>query len=102
MVATVQTRTYCPFNSISSNCRYMGPTIVTKPGVWVNITLINHLHGIGRLGTIKDFTFEAFHDPDVVNLHTHGLHVDSHVDGMLFIMFTFITPYIHICMLLIR
>jgi len=87
-VAEVITRTYCYDNpnttdDESDSCHYIGPTIVTKPGNWVNITLINELHGVGRETVLTPGApFEKYHDPDVTNIHTHGLHVDSHVDDI--------------------
>jgi len=86
-IAKLVARTYC-YNDPTSNidetefCHYIGPTIVAKPGVYVNITLINQLHGAGRRKGIKGSSAQNYHDPDVTNIHTHGLHVDSHVDDI--------------------
>ena len=61
-VAKASIRTFC----YNGDCRYMGPTIVTSPGQWVNITLKNNLRGFGRI-TVGNGgkAVEGFHDPDV-------------------------------------
>ena len=49
--------TQVPFrDDMERHCRYIGPTIYARPGVWVNITLVNQLKGVGRRTEIEGVT----------------------------------------------
>ena len=77
-IASVKLRTF----QYGDEAHFIGPTIVAKPGETVNITLINNLTGVGRANKIKELLGpqnawlkdDKYKDPDVSNLHTHGLY----------------------------
>ena len=94
-VATVLTRFYCwsfsgttndtyiPFNysDPSLNCSIPGPTLVMTPDDSVQgVYLHNQLTGIGFHNSTGSFVL--YKDMDVINLHTHGLHVNPLVDNI--------------------
>ena len=71
LIATVQIRAY----RYNNKTHFIGPTIVARPGHFVNVTLVNDLVGVGRAIEISDeLQHEGYKDPDVTNLHTHGLY----------------------------
>mmetsp|Transcript_26700 Transcript_26700/g.43696 ORF Transcript_26700/g.43696 Transcript_26700/m.43696 type:complete len:984 (-) Transcript_26700:35-2986(-) len=81
IIATVKLRSFCVDEV--SDCKYFGPTIYARPGQLMNITLVNLLYGVGRLSKILELPhLQGYKDPDVVNLHTHGLHVSPGVDNV--------------------
>eukprot|EP01084_Bolivina_argentea_P106786 191010_1 len=83
-IAEITIRAY----SYQGTTSFIGPTIHAKPGDTINVTLVNDLIGVGRLDNIlynfysSNTTTEAYKDPDVTNLHTHGLHVDPRIDDV--------------------
>ena len=86
-LALVKIRTF----QYGDESHFIGPTIVAKPGDLVNVTLTNNLFGVGRATKISELLGstnawlkdDKFKDPDVTNLHTHGLHVNPLVDDVL-------------------
>jgi FtsP/CotA-like multicopper oxidase with cupredoxin domain len=66
------TRSYC-YNEI---CSYPGPTIHLLPGDNFTLTFINELGP-----QPKDYhVMNKMNGPNTTNVHTHGLHIDPHVD----------------------
>eukprot|EP01084_Bolivina_argentea_P060874 111206_1 len=80
VIAEVTLRSFCADEV--NDCKYFGPTIYAKPGQLMNITLVNLLRGVGRYDKIMGISAQLYKDPDVVNLHTHGLHVSPGVDNI--------------------
>ena len=72
-----------------SNCGIPGPTLIMNPGTTAKIRLYNALEGIGhlypKLKTDRcnvlqnDTNWYYYNNPDVTNLHVHGLHVSPEV-----------------------
>eukprot|EP01084_Bolivina_argentea_P251693 422225_1 len=70
--------------------QYIGPTIHAHPGDLINVTLINDLEGVGRMSEIDKYlnisvterNYQSYKDPDVTNIHVHGLHVDPNIDDI--------------------
>ena len=79
-IASVVIRAY----EYNGSAQFIGPTIVAKPGDNVTVTLINDLIGVGRTteiikriteyGGVTNLPTEGYKDPDVTNLHTHGMY----------------------------
>ena len=78
--AVMQTRVYCwstepdAITYNESTCGIPGPTWVMTPND-LNQTVILHNHLVGG-GIRQSGSIQNYHDPDVTNLHSHGLHVN--------------------------
>jgi FtsP/CotA-like multicopper oxidase with cupredoxin domain len=79
-----QTRCYCYEWNGAQKCTVPGPTIVFTNGTDGFIRLANNLKGAGTFENGGHLILEDLisHDPDVTNLHTHGLHVDPAIDDV--------------------
>ena len=84
-VATMLTRLYCYSTEINSTkfnestCNIPGPTLLMHSlNKIYNVFLHNELQGIGKHKNIV----QLYGDPDTINLHTHGLHVNPNVDDI--------------------
>ena len=76
-IASVVIRAY----EYEGEAHFIGPTIIVKPNTTVNVALINDLRGVGRASAINEavgdpsnLPEQGYRDPDVTNLHTHGLY----------------------------
>jgi len=88
-VVTLTTRCYCYQWKGTEKCTIPGPTLVFTNGSNGYVNISNKLIGDDAY-PLKDVIEDLVsHDPDVTNLHTHGLHVDPAVDDVVDI---FINP----------
>ena len=68
-------RTIKPLNSTNDAliCEIPGPTIIIQNGIEFDINLVNNLIG-SSFDSEVSYPYALRNWPDVVNLHTHGLH----------------------------
>ena len=83
------TRVYClgKYNGESDeidtdSCDIPGPTWIFSPGTEASIVLHNNLKGVGINETEESLNIQDYKDPDITNIHTHGLHIDPLVDNI--------------------
>jgi hypothetical protein len=67
-------RCYC----YKGSCSVPGPTIQMTPGSAFSLTLTNKL--TLQASDADGQMMNVMHSPDIINLHTHGLHSDPEVD----------------------
>eukprot|EP01084_Bolivina_argentea_P280090 478919_1 len=96
---------YCPFELISNNISYInmtahcfcihnentnesdcsipGPTLVMHNGTNALLKITNNLYGKRNVCQSPDTCqhFNSFTDLDIINIHTHGLHVSPQIDN---------------------
>lgn len=67
-----------------SRCGFPGPTIVFKAGDRVSLTVRNELEPSPAMPMPipSNLPSKPRHDPNITNLHTHGLHVSTLVDSV--------------------
>jgi len=82
---SLQTRCYCYQWEGKEKCSIPGPTLLFTNGSSGFVRLKNGLIGAGMFENGGDELLDDLisHDPDVINLHTHGLHVDPAVDDVI-------------------
>eukprot|EP01084_Bolivina_argentea_P089318 161175_1 len=72
---------YCTHEYDDNLCYFPGPTLEMHSDTQINITIVNQLVGSN---STNDISFHnQYKDPDVTNLHVHGLHVNPRVDDVL-------------------
>jgi len=76
ILINMTTRCYC----YNNECSIPGPTLVMYSGSNVTLTVINKMTGSNPNSSFHN----TVHDPDVTNIHTHGLHIDP-TDENLFV-----------------
>ena len=72
-------RCYCWYNTTTSKteCSIPGPTLIMYNGTSFTLTLTNSMTGDDE---ICESCSNAPKDPDVINIHTHGLHISGTED----------------------
>ena len=71
-----------PERGEESVCSSPGPTLEVHPGDILDITLINRIRSSPPAAVARGALRNTMRDPDVVNLHMHGLHVSPNVDNV--------------------
>jgi len=85
-VVNFTTRCYCYQWKGVEKCTVPGPTLVFTNGTDGYINMSNGLVGSNAISIPDIVESMISHDPDVTNLHTHGLHVDPSVDDIIDIL----------------
>ena len=78
----MQAHCFCKYDSstsTSSECSSPGPTLVVHPGTAFTITFYNLLDGDENT---EDLLSNEYRDLDIVNIHTHGLHISPEEDNV--------------------
>ena len=83
-VATINMDSAGTFNTrayhINGVPAFPGPTIFLQPGGYLNFTLINNLGANSAADLAR--AHNEYRHVNTTNIHTHGLHVDAHVDNI--------------------